>query len=68
MTTQSMAIPQHLASFAEDCFDASEGIRELFGPEAYDRPSRKPSYRGMRGFAAASFISFPLPALTIRLG
>jgi hypothetical protein len=34
MTTQSMVIAQHLASLVEDCFDASEGIREPFGLEA----------------------------------
>jgi hypothetical protein len=63
MTTQSMVIPRQLASLAEDCFDASEGIRELYG-----RSPGKRFSRGMRVFAVASFIPFPLPVLTIRPG
>jgi hypothetical protein len=56
---QSMVIRRHLASLAEDCFDASEGIWGLSG-----RPPGKRVDCGMRGFAAASFIPDPLAALT----
>jgi hypothetical protein len=37
-------------------------------PRALWQTCGKRFYRGMRGFAAGSFIPFPLPALTIRTG